>query len=76
MIVPNIQTTVQEIASRESRRLLESEHRPAFDLMAHNIQCTNPDAADGHKNYAAIFIPNGSSPIQIFDGKHWDNFPA
>ena len=79
MIQPSrnqIQTTAMEIAERESRRLLESEPRPAFDLIGSNVQCTNPDAMSGQKNYAVIFIPNGSAPIQIFDGRNWDNFPA
>ena len=69
-------TTTQEIAARESRRLLESEPRPAFDLIGSNVQCINPDAPAGQKNYTAIFIPNGSAPIQIFDGRHWENFPS
>lgn len=71
-----IQTTAMEIATKESRRLLESEPRPAFDLIGSNTQCINPDALAGQKNYSVIFIPNGSAPIQIFDGRHWDNFPT
>jgi len=69
-------TTAMELATANARILLESEPRPAFDLLSHNVQCTNPDAMAGQKNYAVIFITNGSAPIQIFDGRHWDNFPT
>ena len=71
-----IQTTAQEIAAKESRRLLESEPRPAFDLCGHNIYCTNEDAAPGTKNYSVVFVPTADSRDQIFDGRNWDNFPA
>ena len=79
MIEPSrnqFQTTAQQLAAANARLLLESEPRPAFDLMDHQLQCLNPDAMNGQKNYAVIFITNGSAPIQIFDGRHWENFPA
>ena len=70
-----IQTTAQEIATKESRRLLESEPRPAFDLIGSNIVCTNEDAPAGQRNYEVIFTPKEGN-YQSFDGRHWDNFPT
>lgn len=69
------QTTAQEIATRESRRLLESEPRSSFDLIGTNVVCTNEDAMAGQKNYEVIFTPRAGN-YQIFDGRHWDNFPV
>lgn len=74
MIVPTYQTTAQEIASRESRRLLESEHRPAFSISHHIVSCTNPDAMPGQRNYVVDF--QAENNIQTFDGKHWVNQPV
>ena len=70
------QTTAQQLAAANARLLLESEPRSAFDLEKHRVFCTNPDAMDGQKNYAVGFITNNISLDQIFDGRHWDNFPA
>lgn len=77
MIAPSrnqLPTTAMEIAEKTARQLLESEPRPAFDLIGSNVQCTNPDAPTGQKNYSVIFTPK-SGEYQIFDGRHWDNFP-
>lgn len=68
-------TTAQAIAAANSRHLLEQEPRPAFDLVGTNVICTNPDAMDGQKNYSVIFTPKEGN-YQIFDGRHWENFPA
>lgn len=67
-------TTAQQIAAANARMLLESEPRPAFDLIGSNIVCTNNDAPTGQRNYSVIFTPK-SGEYQIFDGRHWDNFP-
>ena len=70
-----IQTTAMEIATKESRRLLESEPRSSFDLIGSNIVCINENAPAGQKNYEVIFTPREGN-YQIFDGRNWDNFPA
>jgi len=75
MIHPANPTTAQQLAAANSRLLLESEPRPAFDLASHQIICTNPDAPSGQKNYAVQFNCL-ESPIQFFDGRHWENFPT
>ena len=68
------QTTAMEIATRESRRLLESEQRAPYDLLGHTVECTNPDAMDGQKNYSVVFN-TASGGVQIFDGRIWINRP-
>lgn len=70
-----IQTTAMEIAARESRRLLESEQRPAYDLLGHEIVCTNPDAMPGQRNYIVVFMTDHNHPNQSFDGHSWINRP-
>lgn len=70
-----IQTTAMEIATRESRRLLESEQRPAYDLVGYNIHCDNPDAMPGQRNYTVVFVTDNNSPDQSFDGHSWVNRP-
>ncbi len=78
MIVPSrnqFPTTAMEIAEKTARQLLESEPRPAFDLADYYIRCTNPDAPAGQKNYEVLFDCMNAEE-QIFDGRHWDNFPS
>ncbi len=74
---PASQTTQQAFHAMLARHALESEPRPIFDLAMHSINCLNPDAMPGQRNYEVIFfLKYGLDPIQAFDGKHWDNFPA
>ena len=78
MIAPSrnqFPTTAMEIAEKTARQLLESEPRPAFDLIGSNIVCMNEDAPTGQRNYEVIFTPKEGN-YQTFDGRHWDNFPV
>ena len=68
-------TTAQQLAAANARLLLESEPRPAFDLLGHRVRCTNPNAMAGQKNYEVLFDCMNAKE-QIFDGRHWNNFPA
>lgn len=68
------QTTAMEIATRESRRLLESEQRAPYDLLGYNIHCDNPDAMPGQRNYTVVFVTKQTDP-QSFNGHHWTNRP-
>lgn len=67
-------TTAMAYAAMLAREALAAESRPPYDLRCFDIICTNPDSADGMRNYIAEFL-TVDGRIQIFDGRSWTNRP-
>ncbi len=69
-------TTLQEYHAKLARHALESEPLPAFSIiLPAALQIENLDSPIGQRNWSVLFMPDNSSPVQIFNGRNWENFP-
>jgi len=69
-------TTAMIHARMAAREALAAESRPPYNMVGHTIECTNPEASDGMRNYIVRLLPaDVDSPVQVFDGRAWINRP-